>query len=55
MYFKVGEIRPFVINNEIQYGKILKVNIEEETYLLEDIDTKIKYEVNADNVFIGDD
>lgn len=55
MYFKIGETRPFVVGKYVQYGKILKVDKENETYLLEDLETKKQYLVDKDNVFIGDD
>ena len=55
MHFKVGALRPFVTCKEIQYGKILKVNKEDETYLIQDIKTRKRYIVDEDDVFIGDD
>lgn len=55
MYFKVGAIRPFAISNEVKYGKILKANVEDETYLIEELSTKIRYIVDSNDVFIGDD
>lgn len=55
MYFKVGEIRPFVLINVIHYGKILEVNIEDETYTIQDLETERVYTVDSDDVFIGDD
>ena len=40
MYFKIGEIRPYMQNKYVQYGKILAVNEKEETYTIEDLETK---------------
>ena len=36
MYFKAGEIRPYMLNKYIQCGKILAVNEEDETNKEED-------------------
>ena len=55
MYFKVGEIRPYLLGQTVYYGKILKVDEENETYLMEDTETKKQYVIDEDNVFIGDD
>lgn len=55
MYFKVGEIRPFVLGKYVQYGRILEVDVENETYLMEELETKKQYLVDEDDVFIGDD
>ena len=55
MYFKVGEIRPYLLGQTVYYGKILKVDEENETYLLEDSDTKEQQIVDEDYVFMGDD
>ena len=55
MYYKVGEIRPYVLNKFVQEGKILAVNEDDETYLIEDLETKKQYIVDQDDVFIGDD
>lgn len=55
MYFKEGEIRPYVLTNIVQYGKIIKVNEEDETYTIEDLETKEVHIVDQDDVFIGDD
>ena len=55
MYFKVGEIRPYLLGQTVYYGKTLKVDEENETYLLEDLETKEQHIVDEDDVFIGDD
>ena len=55
MYFKVGENRPYLLEKTVYYGKILKVDEENETYLLEDLETKEQHIVDEDDVFIGDD
>lgn len=55
MLFKVGQIKPYVIGKYVQYGKILEVHEEDETYLIEDVETKEKYIVDEDDVFLGDD
>ena len=55
MYFKAGEIRPYMLNKYVQYGKILAVNEEEETYTIEDLETKEIHIIDEEDVFIGDD
>lgn len=55
MYLKKGEIRPYMLNKYVQYGKILEVNAEEETYTIEDLETKEINIIDEDDVFIGDD
>ena len=55
MNFRKGEIRPFVLINTVQRGKILEVNEEEETYTIEDLETKKIHIVDQEDVFIGDD
>ena len=55
MYFKTGEIRPYMQNKYVQYGKILAVNEEDETYTIEDLETKEIHIIDEDDVFIGDD
>ena len=55
MYFRKGEIRPYVLINTVQRGKILEVNEEEETYTIEDLETKKIHIVDQEDVFIGDD
>lgn len=55
MYYKVGEIRPYVVGKYVQKGKILEVHEEDETYLIEDLETKEQHVVDEDDVFIGDD
>lgn len=55
MYFKVGEIRSYLLGNTVYCGKILKVDEENETYLMEDKETKKQYVIEKDDVFIGDD
>ena len=55
MYFKVGENRPYLLEKTVYYGKILKVDEENETYLLEDSETKEQQIADEDDVFIGDD
>ena len=55
MFFKQGEIRPYLSTEYVRYGKILKVNEEEETYTIEDLETKEICIIDEDDVFIGDD
>lgn len=55
MYFRKGEIRPYVLGKYVQYGKILKVNEDDETYTVQDLETKKIYTIDEDDVFIGDD
>lgn len=55
MYFKVGEVRPFLLGNTVYHRKILKVDDDNETYLIEDTETKEKHVIDQDAVFIGDD
>ena len=55
MYFKTGEIRPYMQNKYVQYGKILAVNEKEETYTIEALETKEIQIIDEDDVFIGDD
>lgn len=55
MLFKVGQIKPYVIGKYVQYGKILKVHENDETYLIEDLETKEQHIVDEDDVFLGDD
>ena len=53
MYFKTGEIRPYMQNKCVHYGKILAVN--ENTYTIKDLETKETKIIKQENVFIGDD
>ena len=53
--FKIGEIRPYMLNKYVQYGKILAINEKEETYTIEDLETKEIHIIDEDDVFIGDD
>ena len=55
MYFKEGEIRPYLLKQYVQYGKILAVNEEDETYTIKDLETKEIHIIDEDDVFIGDD
>lgn len=55
MYFKVGQVKPYAVGKYVEYGKILKVNEEEGTYLIENLETKKQIIVDEDDVFIGDD
>lgn len=55
MYFKVGEIRPFVLGKYVEQGRIIEVNEDDETYKIEDLKTKEQYVIDEDDVFIGDD
>lgn len=55
MYFKVGQIRPYLLGNTVYYGKILEVDEDNETYLMEDTETKEQHVIDQDDVFIGDD
>ena len=55
MYFKIGETRPYILNKYVQYGKILAVNEEDETYTIKDLETKEIHIIDEDDVFIGDD
>lgn len=55
MYFQKGQVKPYVIGKYVQYGKILEVHEEDETYTIEDLKTKEIHIVDQDDVFIGDD
>lgn len=55
MFFKKGEIRPYLSNNVVHFGKILKINKKKETYTIEDIFTKEINIINENDVFLGDD
>ena len=55
MYFKVGQIKPFAVGKEVTRGRIIKVDLDNKTYTLEELDTKKIYVVDENNVFIGDD
>ena len=55
MLFKVGETRPYAIGKTIYYGKILEVNEQDKTYLLENLETKEQVIISENYVFIGDD
>ena len=55
MLFKIGEIRPYAIGKVIYYGKILEVNKQDKTYLLENLETKEQVIISENFVFIGDD
>ena len=55
MFFKVGEQRPFLLGNTVHYGRILEVDEENGTYLMEDRTTKEQHTIYKYNVFIGDD
>ena len=53
--FKVGQIRPFVYNNIVHKGKILKIDNETAIYTIEDLEINKTFEVSIENVFLGDD
>jgi len=53
--FRKGSIRPYVIGNVVQLGKILEVDEEAETYTIEDLETKEIHIIEEYDVFIGDD
>lgn len=55
MFFKVGEIRPYVYKKIIHFGKILKVDEKNNTYEIEDLETKEVNTLIENDVFIGDD
>ena len=55
MLFKEGQIKPFVVGKYVQYRKILEVHEDDETYLIEEMETKKQYIVDEDDVFLGDD
>lgn len=50
MIFNIGEVRPYVIGKVVYFGKILEVNEQDRTYILENTDTKEQV-----IIFIGDD
>ena len=45
MLFKEGQIKPFAVGKYVQYGKILKVNLDDRSYLMKEIKTKKQYTV----------
>ena len=55
MLFKEGYIQPFALGKYVQYGRILEVHEDDETYLIEELETKKQYIVDEDDVFLGDD
>ena len=55
MYYKEGEVRPYVLDKVVYFGKILKVNKKDNTYEIEEIETKEVHTVEEDNIFLGDD
>lgn len=55
MIFNIGEVRPYVIGKVVYFGKILEVNKQDRTYILENTDTKEQVIISENNVFIGDD
>ncbi len=55
MFFKKGEVKPYLLKNVVHFGKILKINENEQTYTIEDILTKEINIINEEYVFLGDD
>ncbi len=55
MYFKVGQIRPYLSGNEVRYGKIISIDEESEIFIMEDTENKKQVMVDEAEVFIGDD
>ena len=55
MYFKEGEVRPFVLDKVVHLGKILKVNEKDNTYEIEEIWTRKISKVKEEDIFLGDD
>lgn len=55
VYFKVGEVRPYVLDKVVHLGKILKVNEKDNTYEIEDIWTGNISKVKEEDIFLGDD
>ncbi len=55
MFFKKGETRPYLLNNVVHFGRILKINKKKETYTIEDILTKEINTINENDIFLGDD
>lgn len=55
MHFRIGQIKPYVLSNIVQYGEIIGVNEKDETYTIQDLETKEIHIVDEDDVFIGDD
>lgn len=55
MYYKKGEVRPYLLGNFVFKGKIIKVNKDTETYTIRDLETKEEHVVDEDDIFLGDD
>ena len=55
MYYKEGEVRPFVLDKVVHLGKILKVNEKDNTYEIEEIWTRKIRKVKKEDIFLGDD
>ena len=55
MYYKEGEVRPYVLYKVVHLGKILKVNEKDNTYEIEDIWTGNISKVKEEDIFLGDD
>ncbi len=55
MYYKEGEVRPFVLDKVVHLGKILNVNEKDNTYEIEDIWTGNISKVKEEDIFLGDD
>lgn len=55
MYFKEGEVRPFVLDKVVHLGRILKVNEKDNTYKIEEIWTRKVSKVKEEDIFLGDD
>ncbi len=55
MFYKKGEIRPYLLNNVVHFEKILKINKKEKTYTIEDIFTKEINIIGENDIFLGDD
>ena len=55
MYYKVGEVRTFVLDKVVYFGRILKVNEKDNTYKIEEIMTGKISKVKEEDIFLGDD
>lgn len=55
MYFTEGEVRPYVLDKVVHFGKILKVNENDNTYKIEESMTGKISKVKEEDIFLGDD
>ena len=55
MYYKKGEIRPYLLGNMVYRGRIIKVEKDIGCYIVEDLITKERNTIEEEDIFLGDD